>query len=704
MSFLNPIFLFALLTVAVPLLIYLLNIRKPKKIRFSTLAFFESLKTTALKRIKIKRWLLLAIRCSAILVLVMAVSRPFLPPEIGWAASNEPKVVAIIIDNGPKMDQITREGPYLEQVTGIAETVIDMLGNDDRVTLDVTHGSGMNTPLLAGRSIRSLLNDIEVSNAGNYTDVRIKEMANRLIQENEPNKMIYFITEAGLSMKSKLEALSEEEFENVFLQIVKVEGSDAVNLGFDQVELETSVGGPSDLQQLRVVVRNYGSRQVNNAFLSLIMDDELVTQQSFSTDSESTTEFVFEIPSSENQYSAVELLIEGDDLVFDNRYYTSIKSPDTKNILVLHEDINSEGAMNSYLRPMLEVAAEDESRFLIEFKQIEGVLVSDISDYDAIVLDALSTIPDYLSQPLLDRVQEGAGLLLIPAATGNLNNYNRLIGFSGSSGYLNIVGSYGSFNSLDRMAVPSDGHPIIDRLFDRSDDEELRLNLPELFYYFEISPSERSTDYSILNTRTGRPLLMESQVGNGSIIYSAIGTDPGWSNFPIKPFFAPLFFRTIDYLASGETASLNIHYLGSEFNYISEESVDFIELEKDGETILPELRQTLYGSELRYSGVEWQPGWLNLKIPGSDILFGVNQNTMESNLNTLGITDLTVIVNESFQNVRAVQSRPDQTQFSEDLEMASFGKEIWYWFVFIAIILLLLESIVSRSFKAETLR
>lgn len=704
MSFLNPIFLFALLTVAVPLLIYLLNIRKPKKIRFSTLAFFESLKTTALKRIKIKRWLLLAIRCSAILVLVLAVSRPFLPPEIGWAASNEPKVVAIIIDNGPKMDQITREGPYLEQVTGIAETVIDMLGNDDRVTLDVTHGSGMNTPLLAGRSIRSLLNDIEVSNAGNYTDVRIKEMANRLIQENEPNKMIYFITEAGLSMKSKLEALSEEEFENVFLQIVKVEGSDAVNLGFDQVELETSVGGPSDLQQLRVVVRNYGSRQVNNAFLSLIMDDELVTQQSFSTDSESTTEFVFEIPSSENQYSAVELLIEGDDLVFDNRYYTSIKSPDTKNILVLHEDINSEGAMNSYLRPMLEVAAEDESRFLIEFKQIEGVLVSDISDYDAIVLDALSTIPDYLSQPLLDRVQEGAGLLLIPAATGNLNNYNRLIGFSGSSGYLNIVGSYGSFNSLDRMAVPSDGHPIIDRLFDRSDDEELRLNLPELFYYFEISPSERSTDYSILNTRTGRPLLMESQVGNGSIIYSAIGTDPGWSNFPIKPFFAPLFFRTIDYLASGETASLNIHYLGSEFNYISEESVDFIELEKDGETILPELRQTLYGSELRYSGVEWQPGWLNLKIPGSDILFGVNQNTMESNLNTLGITDLTVIVNESFQNVRAVQSRPDQTQFSEDLEMASFGKEIWYWFVFIAIILLLLESIVSRSFKAETLR
>lgn len=646
----------------------------------------------------------MAIRCCAILVLVLAVSRPFLPPDIGWGSGNEPKVVAIIIDNGPKMDQITREGPYIEQATRIAEAVIDMLGNDDRVTLDVTHGFGLNTPLLAGRSARSILNDIEISNAGNYADVRIREMANRLNQENEPNKMIYLITEAGLSMKSKFEALSDDEFDNVFLQIVKMDGSDTVNLGFDQVELEASAGGQSDLLQVRVVVRNYGLRRVNNAFLSLFMDDELITDRTFSIESESAIEFVFEIPSSEDQFSAVELLIEGDDLLFDNRYYASIKSPDVRNILVLHDSIAGESAMSSYLRPMLEVAAEGESRFQIEFKQIESVQISDFQEYDAIVLDALRSIPDYLSQPLLDHIQNGAGLLLIPAATGNLNSYNRLIGFSGSSGYLNITGSYGSFNSVDRMAVPSDGHPIIDSLFDRTDNEELRLNLPELFYYFEISPSERSTDYSILNTRTGRPLLMESRVGNGSIIYSAIGTDPGWSNFPIKPFFAPLFFRTIDYLAKGETASFNVHFLGSEFQYLSGESVDTIVLEKDGESFLPELRQTLYGTEIRYSGVGWNPGWLHLKTSAGEILFGVNQNTMESNLSTLEIAELTEIVKEPFQNVRGVQSSPDRNQFSDDLEMASFGKEIWYWFVFIAIILLLLESIVSRSFKAETLR
>lgn len=704
MSFLNPIFLFALLTIAVPLLIYFLNIRKPKKIRFSTLAFFESLKTTALKRIKIKRWLLLAIRCCAILVLVLAASRPFLPPDIGWSFGNEPKVVAIIIDNGPKMDQITREGPYIDQAARIAETLIDMLDSDDRVTLDVTHGSGLNTPFLAARSVRSLPGNIETSNAGNYADLRIKEMANRLNRESEPNKMIYFITEAGTSMESKFETLSEEDFDNVLLQIIKVGGSDTVNLGYEQVELESSGGDQPGVQQLRVVVRNFGSRQLNNSFISLLLDDELISQRTFSTEAESVSEFVFEIPYPENRFSAIELMIEGDDLVFDNRYYASIKSPAVRNILVLHEAVASGQPMSSYLRPMLEVASEDEARFQIEFRQIDRVQISDLVEVDAVVLDAVRSIPDYLRQSLLDQVQGGMGLLLIPSATGNLNNYNRLISFAGSAGYSNITGSYGSFTPIDRMAVPSEGHPILDKLFDKSDDEELRLNLPELFYYFEIDPSDRTTDFSILQTRTGQSLLMESRIGNGSIIFSAIGTDPGWSNFPIKPFFAPLFFRTIDYLAKGESASLNNHYLGERFRYISGDNVEYIELVKDEESILPEVRQTLNGTEVSYAGIEWKPGWIHLETTGGRILFGVNQSTMESNLETLDLRVLTDIVKDSFQSVRAIESNADREQFSNELELASFGKEIWYWFVIIAIILLLLESVVSRSFKTETIQ
>ena len=77
MSFLNPIFLLALLAVGLPLVIHLLNLRKPKRVKFSTIAFFNELKQTTIQKIKLKRWLLLALRFLAITCLAMVLARSF---------------------------------------------------------------------------------------------------------------------------------------------------------------------------------------------------------------------------------------------------------------------------------------------------------------------------------------------------------------------------------------------------------------------------------------------------------------------------------------------------------------------------------------------------------------------------------------------------------------------------------------------------
>jgi hypothetical protein len=103
-------------------------------------------------------------------------------------------------------------------------------------------------------------------------------------------------------------------------------------------------------------------------------------------------------------------------------------------------------------------------------------------------------------------------------------------------------------------------------LFDRQEGEELRVNLPELYYYYGINTVEGRATAPILSTRTGNIILNEVAVGKGTLIYSAIGSDPGWSNFPIKPLFAPLFYRTVEYLASGEDAEMNHHTLGRPFD------------------------------------------------------------------------------------------------------------------------------------------
>ncbi|MDX1641207.1 MAG: BatA domain-containing protein [Balneolaceae bacterium] len=701
MSFLNPFFLFALLTVAVPLLIYLLNIRKPKKVRFSTLAFFDSLKSTALKRIRIKRWLLLLIRSLAILALVLAASRPFLPPEFGWTSNNQPKAIGIVIDNSPTMNRVDRNGPYFEQAKNAIRDILSIAGNDDRILVDVTNGSSLNIPLISKRAALNRLEDISTINAGNYLQQRLQSVTERIQEADEPNKILYLITDGQESQFSDIEN-ENSVFENINVQVIQVGSGDALNIGYENVSIE--YGGLSQTAnlQLRAILKNAGNQPAANQFINLYQDGELISQQAFDLDTGSNREFLFDIPVSEMDSVRVELLLEGDELSFDNRYYAAIELPEEKNILVFNQQPETED-FQSYLLPLLEIASDDSGRMNILFAYVNTFQLSQLNQYDAVILDGIRTIPDYLSESLIDHVQEGAGLLFLPAANGDVTSYNRLLNFSNSGRYSDVLGIYGSFEPLDRMAEPTAGHPIMEQMFEKPEDEEIRLNVPQLFYYYEIETGNQSSGIPILQTRTGNPLLVENRVGTGKIIYSAIGSDPGWSNFPVKPFFAPLFYRTVDYLVQGEEAVLQVHELGSPFQVTMNSNTESVRLVKDGETILPEVQQTFRGVQVTYPAIEWQPGWLQLESDSETKLFSVNQNAIESNLNSLTGQMITEKMNTLFNSVSIVQAGSDNTRLENELELASFGREIWYWFVLIAIILLLLELLVSRYYKAETI-
>lgn len=646
----------------------------------------------------------MTIRCLAIVAMVIAASRPFIPPEFGWGAANDPKVVAILIDNGPSMEQISSEGPYFEKAINVTEALIELAGSDDRLTLDVSHGESMSVPLLNARSVIPSLRQAEVKNAGNYTAERIGTLTQRLQEADEPNKILYLVTDSREVIGREIEKLDESLYEEIFLKVIRVDGADALNIGFEQVELESVGSDISGDLQMRVVVKNYGNRMVSNSFLTLYLDEELISQQSFSLNPRSTGEFVFEVPVSENRYMAAELALEGDDLEFDNRYYAGIQLPLKREILVISDEagIGQDRNFNSYLRPMLEIAGEEGGRFNVDFVRLDDLELSNVAEYDAVVLDGLRSIPDFLGQSLMDHIRNGAGLLFLPTADGSLNNYNRFLGAAGSLRFDDVNGSYGSFNSIDRMAVPTDGHPVLETIFDRTEDEELRMNVPEIFYYYEIEAAGRVGDFSVLNTRTGRSLLYETRTGNGRIIVSAIGSDPGWSNFPVKPFFAPLFYRTVDYLARGEDAVINRYELGEPFRYQINENSENIQLRRDGESIIPDSRQTYQGTELIYPGIEWVPGWLTIQTSPDNILIGINQSTMESELQTFDSTEMERILAVNFPRVQVIDMRNATGEISTDLELATFGREIWYWFVLITIILLLLESIISRHYKAES--
>ncbi|MFO7847037.1 MAG: VWA domain-containing protein [Balneolaceae bacterium] len=701
MSFLNPLFLFALISVGIPLLIYLLNLRKPKKVRFSTLAFFESLKSTSLRKIKIKRWLLLAVRMLAVAALALALANPFLPSGMGLMNSGEPVIIGIVVDNSPGMGQIDRNGPYLEQAKDAADQLIGMQESDTRFVLNRTNGESLTLPYLSKAAAGREVADLEIVRSGNYTHQTINEVVRQLENAPEPNKILYILSDGQLSQFGNIEQLGyDDPKDDIMVRMLQLGDAEPANIGIRNVEVESSEGEI----YLRASVMNYGNQRSGSRFFNVTAGDELIAQEMVDISGGETEEFRFEMPQTDDQALQVTLEVEGDELVFDNTFYSAIQLPEQRNVLYVGESRTGNSEFRSYLKPLLEASAENNDRFRVEFDTVDELSPDRFQEMDAIVLDGLSSIPDYLSQAIIEQVQAGTGLLLLPAAEGSIQNYNRLLSLSDAGQYTDLVGSYGSFERNDQLSPPEEGHPVLDGMFELQSGEEVRVNLPELFYYYRINTVEGQASVPILTSRTGNVILNEVDVGNGTLVLSAIGSDPGWSNFPVKPLFAPLFYRTVDYLAGGEEAVLNNHQLGTPFDTTLSGAVSgSVQINAGDDELIPSTRQTFSGLNVFYEAREWQPGWKTLTFGDTEQIFASNIDAMESNLETLTEQELENLFTPFFNSVQVSRPGGDSEELSTELASASIGKEIWHFFIIAAIILLLLESMISRHYKAETI-
>src|SRR5919201_165272 len=98
MSFLAPLFLAGLTALAVPVIIHLINRERREVVHFPSLMFLQRIPYRSVRRQKLRHILLLAIRCLALAIVVMAFARPFVrrqPPTRAAGAGARELVVLI---------------------------------------------------------------------------------------------------------------------------------------------------------------------------------------------------------------------------------------------------------------------------------------------------------------------------------------------------------------------------------------------------------------------------------------------------------------------------------------------------------------------------------------------------------------------------------------------------------------------------------
>ncbi|MBK7096941.1 MAG: BatA domain-containing protein [Saprospiraceae bacterium] len=221
MEFLYPGFLWALLTVSIPVIIHLFYFRRFRKVYFSNIKFLKEIKEETTNTNKLKNLLILLSRILAIIFLVMAFAQPYLPK--GENVSKGATAVSIYIDNSFSMQSISEDVSLIEKAKKTARDIVEGYSENSNFQIITNELYGEDQRWIDKKNALEKINSITL----NPKIQSIKNIMNRQNQaftlNGAENKHVYWISDFQRSVFDINTEASDStvEYNLVILQAVR---------------------------------------------------------------------------------------------------------------------------------------------------------------------------------------------------------------------------------------------------------------------------------------------------------------------------------------------------------------------------------------------------------------------------------------------------------------------------------------------------
>jgi hypothetical protein len=301
-------------------------------------------------------------------------------------------------------------------------------------------------------------------------------------------------------------------------------------------------------------------------------------------------------------------------------------------------------------------------------------------------------MPTGMLQALEEFVEAGGSLVLLPSEKGR-DDYNILLqnhGFSYQE----------ADTAKTRVFTIADKHPFFNQVFVKIPENA---DLPVVYDHFPIQLSEKSTTFALIRLLDGSPFLVVNELPSGGKLYGmTLPYDEKYSNFVKNNLFVPANYRML-LMAS----SLHPLY------YVAQNELEIpFKLPKSGGDVslrvvddkgLFSLFPTVGSISGRNSFMMQQllPNSEHYNIIANDSLvevFSVNANRKESVLRFQTADELRAI--EKKHIYKQVEVLDALQGSNESINMAAIdGKQLFKYFLLLALFFLLAEALVLRFWK-----
>ena len=686
MAFLAPLFLLGLGALAVPVIIHMIQRERKEVVEFPSLMFVRKIPFHSFRRQRIRHWLLLLLRCAALILLVAAFARPFIEAPTAVAVTSGAREVVILLDRSYSMAYADR----WELARAAAAETIDGLGADDRATLILFDtGAQVGPRSMSDRAALQVLVDSAELGAGATRYGPALKLAEGIFEDSSLPRLeavlISDFQQAGLDSASGIRFPA-----GTVVTPIAVGDDERANVSVAGVLFQREYFSGRERVAVAARVTNRGEQPVAGLDVTLELDGREVET------------LVTDLPASGSStvdYAAVTLgdapatgtvRITGDALPTDDVFHFVITPGQVVRVLLVgHERADQEAGL--YLLRALGIGSSPS--FDVATTTIGSFGAADLNGRQVVILNDTPPPAGAALTALQDFVEGGGGLLVAsgersawPADAGLLPGVlGTPIDRSGRGGAVGFV-DY-SHAVFELFGAPRSGDVTTAR-------------------FFRYRPIEPATEAQVLaRYDDGNPALLQGRAGSGTVLLWASTLDSFWNDLALKPVYLPFVHRMVQYLA-GYAPPVPWYYAGQVLDMAElPEVAAAIPAGTDLVAVAPSGRRVAIDEGERAGFLALgQQGLYEIHdatAAGDRLLtLAVNVDLAESDLTTVDPQELASAVTGRAAGERAAADAPARTFSPEELERR---QGIWWYLLIVAFCLLVGETVVSNRLSRRAL-
>jgi hypothetical protein len=683
MNFLAPLFFVGLATIAVPIIVHLIQ-RERKHVQFfPSLMFVQKIPYQSVRRRRIRHWGLLLMRAAAIALLVAAFARPFLPQgAAALAAAGGNRELVILLDHSASMGYADN----FQRAKDAAHSAIASIGPTDRATL-VLFAENAEEHIRA-TSDRARL---EVAiNAANLTagatrfGPALKLAESILARSGMQRREAILISDFQKTGWTGAEDVRLGE--NMTLTTTQIGGGNTANVSVPSVSFARLPFQGQERVTLTAGVSNKSGEPVNNVPVVLEIDGHQLESKTVNIAPNAAASVAFA------QFTLASAGVRGtvkagtDSLNADNTFHFVLAPSQKVSVLVV--DNGERDSASYFLQRALSIG--DAPAFEVEVAPV-GRISSSMLDNRSVVILNNTMVPPGIGTDVIKRfVERGGGLFV-------------------------VLGERSAWPSNNVDVLPGKIGNVVDRTSGRG---AVIGNLDYSHPAFEVFKAPRSGDFSAVRVHRSRAFeaapdarilaryddgavaAAERRVGLGRVIVLTTTLDDTWTDLPRKPVYLPLVHQLTKHLARYEPPAAWRNVGASiDLPTVMKSKIDSVVLTPAGERRTVAAADTSF--ELTEQGVyEIRPA--NAPSSSGPVeRVAANLNPAESDLTPMDPQELVAAVTGKAVQTTAEGEDPNARPTEISAVDAEKQQGLWWYLLVAGLLLLAAETAIANHLSQK---